>query len=341
MKKSRPVEPLFYQRQFPNLQPGSYPELGRVGVIYGGDSAERDISVLSGQRVLENLRSAGVNAVSLYVDLIDYSVVEKCRQSSVDIAFIMLHGAGGEDGELQALLQAEGIRYTGSDTQSSMLAMDKWESKQIWLRQKIPTAPAVLLQQSSDWQRLIDELGGNVVVKPVKQGSSIGINKAATADELCQAYEAAIPYSSEVMAEACIQGPELTFSILGRQVLPIVEIIPKQGFYDFDNKYVSGTTEYQCPANIDYELGRHLSELALKAFDLLGCRHWGRVDFMVGTDGHGYCLEVNTIPGMTAKSLVPIAALEANISAEQLVVDIVAMGLWSDSDATNLSRLEV
>ena len=297
---------------------------GTVAVLLGGDSAEREISLLSGARVLSALKSAGLNAVA--IDPVD-GLVEQLRDIAPARAFNILHGRGGEDGVVQGLLRFMGIPFTGSDVLASALAMDKLRSKLLWQQLGLRTADFCTLGQQTDWTSVINTLG-RVVVKPANEGSSIGMSIAANAEELRRAFEKASQYDSAIIAESYIVGDEYTVPILQQVTLPAIQLKTDREFYDFDAKYVASDTSYICPVNLPDSEEEQLNELALGAFNSLGCEGWGRVDLMRDKQGQFHLLEVNTIPGMTDHSLVPMAAEQAGMSFEDLLLQILfAKGL--------------
>ncbi len=295
-------------------------QLGRVGVLFGGTSAERDVSLKSGAAVCAALSSVGVNVVA--VDL-GHDAVEQIRAAKIDRAFIALHGVGGEDGRMQALLEFLHIPYTGSGVEASAIAMDKLRTKQIWRGMGLPTPDFIELHDSCDWQQVLNQLGGEVMVKPAHEGSSIGMSRVASVTELQRAYNDAARYDSQVLAERLIVGAEYTVAILEGQALPAIELETDHHFYDYEAKYISGDTRYMCPCDLSKAREQELRTLALQAFNSIGCRTWGRVDFMADTEGKFTLLEVNTVPGMTATSLVPMAAKVFDISFEELVSNVL------------------
>lgn len=298
--------------------------LGRVAVLYGGTSPEREVSLQSGEAVHKGLVAAGVDAVLVDVGS---EPLKQLDEISMDVAFVALHGVGGEDGTMQALLEAKKIAYTGSGVAASALAMDKGRTKQMWKGMGFPTADFKLLNDKSNWSEVLAALGGKVVVKPVREGSSLGISIAANVDQLKAAYSTAIQHDSEVIAERWLVGREFTVAVLGGQALPIVELRTNQDFYTYDAKYISDSTEYLVPAPIDEAAYEQMQELAVDAFNSLGCRGWGRVDLMQAEDGSPQLLEINTSPGMTSHSLVPMAANKANISFSELVLKITQIAV--------------
>lgn len=295
------------------------PSQGRVAVLLGGKSAEREISLLSGNAVLRGLQSRGVDAVGIDVD---DTLVERLRDGGFDKVFNMLHGRGGEDGTLQGLLEMMGIPYTGSGVLASALAMDKVRTKQLWRCSGLPTPRFAVLTRDTDWSALIADLG-EVVVKPAHEGSSIGMSMATDADGVRAAYEKACQYDMQVIAEQRIRGPEFTVPIIHGQVFPAIEMRTNREFYDYEAKYISDDTQYLCPAPLSDDKTGELQDLCLRAFDVVGAREWGRVDVMQDASGNFWLLEVNTVPGMTDHSLVPLSAATAGLSFADLVVLIL------------------
>ncbi|QFU74983.1 D-alanine--D-alanine ligase [Halioglobus maricola] len=293
---------------------------GKIAVLLGGTSAEREVSLNSGATVVDALRS------------LDYTVREvdpaddawMAQLEGVDFAFNILHGPGGEDGCIQGALQALGIPYTGSGVLGSALAMDKQRSKELWQGIGIATGGFAMLQENTDWQAVIDRLG-KVFVKPACEGSSIGMAPADTAAALQSAYHDAAQYGVGVLAEKFINGPEYTVGILGDRALPSICMQTDNEFYDYEAKYISNDTTYNCPSGLSAEDEAEVGALALAAFRSLGCAIWGRVDTMRDVDGRFYVLEVNTIPGMTSHSLVPMAAREVGMTVPQLVEQILTL----------------
>ncbi|MEH6639457.1 MAG: D-alanine--D-alanine ligase [Porticoccaceae bacterium] len=300
---------------------GNKERIGKVAVIYGGTSAEREISLASGAAVLQGLLDAGVDAVGVDVDA---NLLSDLQTLSPDQVFIALHGPGGEDGTVQGALECLGIPYTGSGVAASALAMDKRRCKQLWRGAGLPTAAFAVLEENSNWTQLLAELGGAAMVKPANEGSSLGMAKAETPDELEQAWRAAASYDASVIAEAWLAGEEYTVAIVGNRALPVIKLETDRPFYDYEAKYQSDDTRYICPCGLSAEREQELQQLALRAFESLGCRGWGRVDVMVDNSGAWQLLEVNTIPGMTDHSLVPMAARAAGLSFNDLVVEIVS-----------------
>ena len=295
---------------------------GKIAVLLGGQSAERAVSLNSGATVIEALQSQGADVLA-----IDPAQPDWERQlAGVSMAFIILHGPGGEDGSMQGALQTLGIPYTGSRVLGSALAMDKKRSKQLWQGIGVATAGFVTLDRDSDWQDVIDRFG-KVFVKPACEGSSIGMSSADNADALHKAYQLASQYAGEVLAEQFIDGPEYTVAVLGERALPSIRLETDNEFYDYEAKYLSDNTRYHCPSGLSATEEAEIAALSLRAFRSLGCSVWGRVDVMRDATGRFVVLEVNTVPGMTSHSLVPMAAAAAGIAIPELVQRIVALSL--------------
>lgn len=299
-------------------------QFGRVGVLFGGQSAEREISLQSGAAVIAALQEAGIDYVALDVGV---NAIADIQSAQLDRAFIALHGPGGEDGRIQAVLEYLHIPYTGSDVQSSALAMDKLRSKQLWRGVGLPTPDFALLSADTDWQSVLNELGGEVMVKPAHEGSSIGMARVQSALELREAYTKAAQYDACVIAERLIVGAEYTVAILDGVALPPIKLETNHRFYDFDAKYLAEDTRYVCPCGLPVDKVEELKSLALKAFNAIGCRGWGRLDIMADAQENFYLLEVNTVPGMTSHSLVPMAAKAQEMSFAQLIVAILRVSL--------------
>jgi D-alanine-D-alanine ligase len=295
---------------------------GVIAVLLGGKSAERDVSLQSGDTVAQALESLGYQVRR--VDPADADWI--AQLGGVAFAFNALHGPGGEDGAMQGALAALGIATSGSGVLGSALAMDKQRSKQLWQGIGVSTGGFVTLDASTDWASVIARFG-KVFVKPACEGSSIGMSAADSAEALQQAYELASTYAGEVLAEQFIDGPEYTVSILGDRALPSIRMETTNEFYDYEAKYLSDDTNYYCPSGLTASEEAEVAELALRAFESLGCSTWGRVDTMRDSDGRFYVLEVNTIPGMTSHSLVPMAARAAGIEIPELVETIVKLSL--------------
>lgn len=292
-----------------------------IAVLAGGNSAEREISLNSGNAVLQALSEVGLECSLL--DTADEDWLTKV--TDFDLAFIALHGPGGEDGTVQGALLTKGVRYTGSAVLASALAMDKRRTKQLWLGVGLPTPEFVSLDDSSDFSAVFERLG-ECIVKPNTEGSSIGMARISSEVELRQAYAEAKHYGV-VLAERWIVGEEYTVAIVGREVLPAIRLETDNRFYDFEAKYTSTTTRYLCPCGLSVEEETALQDLALQAFDSLGCEGWGRVDLMCTQQGEFQLLEVNTIPGMTDHSLVPMAAKAKGWDFQELVLAIAVQAL--------------
>lgn len=297
-------------------------QFGKVAVMFGGKSAEREVSLSSGQAVLSALISEGIDAHKF--DPKEQPITDLIA-GEYDRVFIVLHGRGGEDGSLQGALDLFDIPYTGSGQQGSALAMDKVRSKYLFVGANLSTAPFEVATQGKpfDAAAIMKSLGDKVMVKPANEGSSIGMSQANSAEELQKAVENAYQYDHEVLIEQWITGQEVTVSILNGEALPIIEMRTPHQFYDYDAKYKSNSTVYLCPAPLAQDLTDKIQDLAVAAFALLGCKGWGRVDFLINGDGEPKLLEVNTVPGMTTTSLVPKSAKAAGISFEQLVVNVL------------------
>jgi len=306
----------------PFPSPLSASQLGKVAVLCGGKSAEREVSLKSGNAVLAALRRAGVDAHAFDPASHDLHAL---KEQGFARAFIALHGRFGEDGTVQGALELMGIPYTGSGVLASALGMDKWRSKLVWSAAGLPIPKYLMLQADFDAAAVERELGLPLFVKPACEGSSVGISKVKTVEGLATAYAEAVQHDSLVIAESFVGGGEYTAAILGDTALPVIRIIPANEFYDFDAKYLSDDTRYLCPCGLSVEQEAEMQALAKQAFALIGGQGWGRVDFLMSTDGRPYVLEANTSPGMTDHSLVPMAARHAGISFEQLVVRVLEM----------------
>lgn len=303
---------------FPPLRLTDPAMFGRVAVLLGGTSSERNVSLDSGRNVIEALRARGVDAIAVDgIPALALALVEK----RFDRVFNILHGhnGGGEDGIVQGLMEAFGVPYTGSDVLGSALSMDKIRTKQVWISHSLPTPRFIALDQASDVHAAAAELGLPVVVKPANEGSSVGISRVVEEAGLDEAVALAVRYDGQLLMEQMVVGDELTVAILGDQALPSIRIVPKGQWYDYNAKYIAEDTQYLCPG-LEGEDEIEIRRLALAAFRAAGCRGWGRVDVMRdrGT-GRFYLLEVNTAPGMTSHSLVPKSASQAGIGFEELV----------------------
>ena len=290
-------------------------DFGRVAVMYGGDSSEREVSLATGKAVLEALRSRGIDAEGWDPAL--HNLVEFAG-AGFDRVWIALHGPGGEDGALQGALQWLDMPYTGSGVLASALAMDKIRSKRLFRAAGVDTPDYVVIEHAGDANVAVAELGFPMVIKPSGQGSSVGIGMVFEADDLEDATQAALEFGAPALAERCVVGSEATVAVLQGQALSSIRIETPRVFYDYRAKYESERTQYHCPGTDDPELERRYHDAAVAAFAALGCRGWGRVDFMTGSDGMPQVIEINTVPGMTSHSLVPMAAREAGIDFAEL-----------------------
>ena len=304
-------------------------KFGKVAVMFGGNSAERDVSLNSGNAVLKALVAQGIDAHAFDPSIRSISELTSENFSRV---FIVLHGRGGEDGTMQGVLELMKIPYTGSGVLGAALAMDKIKTKQIWRAMAMPTAHYHVVTAGAaaiNYTQVLAKLGGQVMVKPSHEGSSIGMAKVSTPEQLEAAIATAFTFDSEVLLEQWIEGQEYTVAILGDQALPAIRMTTPNDFYDYQAKYQVDTTQYHCPCGLSTAEEAELGKIALAAFNAVNAKGWGRVDFMRDQQGHWYLLEVNTVPGMTEKSLVPKAAQQADISFEQLVLAILAQTVSS------------
>jgi D-alanine-D-alanine ligase len=296
---------------------------GKVAVLMGGKSAEREISLMSGNGVLVALRAKGVDAHAFdpaQRDLLDL------KREGFARCFIALHGRGGEDGTLQGALEVIGIPYTGSGVLGSAIGMDKWRTKMVWIANGIPTPRFRILAEKENWASVARELGLPLIVKPANEGSTLGLTKVTAVKQLPDAYQlAAKKYNDLALAEQFIDGPEYTASVLGDEALPLIRIEAPKGNYDYQNKYFTDDTKYHCPSGLPAKKEDELKALTLRAFRAVGCRGWGRIDIMLDAKKKPWLLEVNTSPGMTGHSLVPMAARAVGISYEDLCVKILEL----------------
>jgi len=292
----------------------------RVAVLLGGKSAEREVSLKSGALVLAALRARGLDAHAF--DPADQGI-EALIAGRYERAFIALHGRFGEDGTLQGALEWLGLRYTGSGVLGSALAMDKLRAKRLWMAEGLPTPPFEILDAKSDFRATAKRLGLPLMVKPVNEGSSIGMSKVRAAGDLEEAYALAVNYDRAVIAEKFVEGTELTAGILGEEALPLIKLETPRDFYDYQAKYLAEDTRYLIPCGLPAAREREMQQLCLRAFRALGCSGWGRVDLMLDRAGDPWLLEVNTVPGMTDHSLVPMAARAAGLSYEDLCMRIL------------------
>lgn len=293
---------------------------GKVAVLFGGSSAEREISLMSGQAVLAALQGAGVDAHAFDPAERDLHIL---REEGFARAFIALHGRGGEDGTVQGALELMGIPYTGSGVMASALSMDKWRTKMVWVAAGLPTPRYAILTADTDWPAVVRELGLPIFVKPAHEGSSMGATKVTAADQLRAAWVLAAQYDCLVIAEEFISGAELTAPFLEDQALPLVRIVAPEGNYDYQNKYFTDAVRYDCPAGLPAAQEAALQAMVMQAARVLGCRGWGRADFILDATGRPYLLEMNTAPGMTSHSLVPMSARVAGLDFTQLCLRIL------------------
>jgi len=307
----------------------------KIGVLYGGWSPEREISIKSGKAVLKSLINSGCNAVG--IDIKKNNLISEIKRNKIDIAFIALHGPFGEDGCIQSILELLGIPYTGSNVLASALAMNKIYSKKIFEYHGLPTPEWKTIKKDSIFRKkfkkdsiddILQGLKFPVVVKPSTQGSAIGVNIARNREELLSSLRKSFKYDNIILLEKYIQGKELTVGILGEKILPVIEIVPNEGeFYNYNSKYSVGGSQHIIPARIPQKICSEAKRIAKSAFDCLGCSVVGRVDLRLSKENKLYLLEVNTIPGMTETSLLPDAAKKVNISFEELVLKIIEYSL--------------
>lgn len=297
---------------------------GKVALLLGGRSAEREISLRSGDTVAAALGRSGVDVQPL--DMADDDALERLRSGGFARVFIILHGRGGEDGQIQGVLETLGLPYTGSGVLGSALGMDKYRCKRVWQGCGLPTAEFALLEREADLAQA-QALGFPLMIKPAREGSSLGMARVADAEELAAAWRVAAGYDPLVLAERWIEGPEYTCAVLDGEALPIIRLETPHVFYDYEAKYLADTTEYICPCDLDAESESRLRAMCLEAFQAIGGKGWGRVDFMLDGDGRAYLLEVNTVPGMTDHSLVPMAARVHGLDFDTLVGRILETSL--------------
>lgn len=299
-------------------------DFGKVAVLMGGPSAEREVSLNSGAAILSALQRQGVNAIGIDADV---STVMRLQVENFDRVFIALHGTWGEDGVIQGALQAIDMPFTGSDQAASAVAMNKVFTKQIWQAYGLPTAAYRILRSESDLSGLESELGLPLFIKPANEGSSVGVSKVTEAAGIEPAWRLAKEYGELVLAEQFIDGPEITIAILNGQALPPIRLEVAADFYDYHAKYESDDTRYHCPSGLSQALESELQQLAVHAFDVIGATGWGRVDLLLDDQQRPYLLELNMVPGMTDHSLVPMAAKQAGLSFDDLVIQILETSL--------------
>jgi len=296
-------------------------EFGKVAVLMGGESAEREISLESGKAVHSALLSIGVDS-----HIIDYhkDSFKRLIKNDYDRVFLALHGRGGEDGTIQKELESIGLPYTGSDASSSALAMDKIKSKSIWRDGGLSTPNATEINKNTNWDNLVEQIGLPIMIKPVREGSSFGAAKIEQKEDLFSAWENASQFDDRVMAESWVEGDEYTVPILNNMVLPMIKLETKREFYNYDAKYNDSNTKYICPCGLDAVFESKIGKISKEACQLLGVSGWSRVDLMIDANKQEWLIEVNTIPGMTSHSLVPMSAKKAGITFELLVTQILA-----------------
>ncbi len=304
-------------------------QFGRVALLMGGTSAEREVSLKSGATVLAALQTRGVDVHAIDVTS---DVLQQLQAGGFDRCFNILHGRGGEDGTMQGALELLGLPYTGSGVLASALCMDKWRCKLLWQELALPVPACEVLDEKSDFAAVERELGLPLFVKPAREGSSVGISKVTQSGGLAAAYAIAAEHDPLVLAEQYLGGGEYTVAILGDEALPVVKIVPGAEFYDYEAKYLSNDTKYLCPADLSAEKEQELQQLSLKAFAAVGCSGWGRIDILLDEAGKAYLLEANTLPGMTDHSLVPMAARAAGMSIEDLVWRILEQSMEKADD---------
>jgi D-alanine-D-alanine ligase len=300
-------------------------EYGKVAVLMGGESAEREVSLNSGNAVLAGLIRKGVDAHA--VDVRHPEIITRLLQEKFDAAFIALHGPGDEDGAIQGLLEILRIPYTGSNLTASSIAMDKIASKRIWQALGYPVLPYEILNKGFDPKAVVAELGLPLAIKPVSQGSTVGVSKVTHIDELLPAYEKAAAFPGVVMAEPWIEGKEYTVGIVGNAILPSIYIKPAQAYYDYHAKYISDETQYFVPSGLTQEQEEYLGDITLKTYQAIGCSGWGRADFVQDNQGNFWILEMNTIPGLTDHSLVPMGVKALGLTFDDLILAILE-SIW-------------
>ncbi len=293
-------------------------DFGKVAVLMGGDSNERAVSLLSGEAVLHALKRLGINAEAFDPSSRDINEIQ-----SYNRAFIALHGRGGEDGSMQAFLKSKNIAYTGSDSLSSAIGMDKLKTKLLWRSLNISTPDFLQVTEKTSYEEIISAIGVPFFIKPSNEGSSIGIDKIKNEKQYQDAFLKTSKIDANVIVEKFVDGEEFTVAIVNDKTLPVIKIKPSNEFYDYQAKYIKDDTQYICPSGIEKQKEVSISKEALQAFKIIGCSSWGRVDFMMDKQGRHYFIEVNTSPGMTSHSLVPMAAKEAGINFDQLVLEIL------------------
>jgi len=293
-------------------------DFGKVAVLMGGDSNERAVSLLSGDAVFLALKRLGIEAEAFDPSDRDINEIQ-----SYNRVFITLHGRGGEDGSVQAFLKSKNVAYTGSDSLSSAIGMDKIKTKLLWRSLNIPTPDFLQVNEKTSYIEILDAISVPFFIKPSNEGSSIGIDKIKNEKQYQEAFLKTSKIDTNVIVEKFVDGEEFTVAIVNGKTFPVIKIKPSNEFYDYEAKYIRDDTQYICPSGIETNKEASISEEALKAFKAVGCSSWGRVDFMMDKAGRHYFIEVNTSPGMTSHSLVPMAAKEVGINFDQLVLEIL------------------
>jgi D-alanine-D-alanine ligase len=293
-------------------------DFGKVAVLMGGDSNERAVSLLSGDAVFLALKRLGIEAEAFDPSDRDINEIQ-----SYNRVFITLHGRGGEDGSVQAFLKSKNVAYTGSDSLSSAIGMDKIKTKLLWRSLNIPTPDFLQVNEKTSYIEILDAISVPFFIKPSNEGSSIGIDKIKNEKQYQEAFLKTSKIDTNVIVEKFVDGEEFTVAIVNGKTFPVIKIKPSNEFYDYEAKYIRDDTQYICPSGIEKNKEASISEEALKAFKAVGCSSWGRVDFMMDKAGQHYFIEVNTSPGMTSHSLVPMAAKEVGINFDQLVLEIL------------------
>ncbi|GDX54790.1 D-alanine--D-alanine ligase [Methylophilaceae bacterium] len=293
-------------------------DFGKVAVLMGGDSNERAVSLLSGGAVFLALKRLGIEAEAFDPSDRDINEIQ-----SYNRVFITLHGRGGEDGSVQAFLKSKNVAYTGSDSLSSAIGMDKIKTKLLWRSLNIPTPDFLQVNEKTSYIEILDAISVPFFIKPSNEGSSIGIDKIKNEKQYQEAFLKTSKIDTNVIVEKFVDGEEFTVAIVNGKTFPVIKIKPSNEFYDYEAKYIKDDTQYICPSGIEKNKEASISEEALKAFKAVGCSSWGRVDFMMDKAGRHYFIEVNTSPGMTSHSLVPMAAKEVGINFDQLVLEIL------------------
>ena len=300
-------------------------QFGKVAVLMGGWSSERDVSLESGKAVLGALVEYGVDAHK--IDVKRDTILDELKNNNYDRVFNILHGPGGEDGVIQGALEILGIPYTGSGVLGSAIAMDKLRCKELLQGSGLPTPTYMRIDADTDFEYLAATLGLPIMIKPALEGSSIGMSKVDSVEDIEPAYLKAVKFCGDVLAEQWVDGKEYTVAILGKTPLPVICLETKRDFYDFDAKYVDDDTTYLCPCGLANDEEAQLQRLALAAYNAAGIEDWGRVDIMTDADGKPWILEINTIPGMTSHSLVPMAAKQSGMTFQELVIEILASSM--------------